>query len=58
MAFSKSKGLVSIAIGYSGGNYEYTKIDQIIAADNLTLTEHGLYEFEVWQKRKVYDYYP
>ena len=26
MAFSKSKGLVSIAIGYSGGNYEYTKI--------------------------------
>lgn len=38
MAFSKSKGLVSIATGYSGGNYEYTKIDQFIAADNLSIT--------------------
>ena len=36
--FVKGKGLVSIATGYSGGNYEYTKIDQFIAADNLSIT--------------------
>lgn len=31
-------GLVGVATGYSGGNYEYTKIDQFIAADNLSIT--------------------
>lgn len=31
-------GLVGAATGYSGGNYEYTKIDQFIAADNLSIT--------------------
>lgn len=36
--FEKAKGLVSIATGYSGGDYQYTKIDKYIAADNLNIT--------------------
>lgn len=36
--FEKAKGLVSIATGYSGSDYQYTKIDKYIAADNLNIT--------------------
>lgn len=36
--FEKAKGLVSIATGYSGGDYQYTKIDKYIAANNLNIT--------------------
>ena len=36
--FEINKGLVSIAIGYASGNYQYTKIDRYIAADQLNIT--------------------
>ena len=36
--FVKSKGLVGIATGYENGEYKYTKIDQFIAAENLSIT--------------------
>ena len=36
--FEKAKGLVSIATGYSGGDYQYTKIDKYISANNLNIT--------------------
>ena len=35
--FEKAKGLVSIATGYSGGDYQYTKIDKYNCAVNGVL---------------------
>lgn len=47
MAYSKSKGLIAIATGYSGGNYEYTVLDMgWVQSESITSTPNQIQDLD------------
>lgn len=62
MAFEKGKGLLAIATSYSGGGYEYTKIDGYVGANNITITPDIIQDLDSYRnangllRRKVLPY--
>lgn len=56
MGFEAKKGVLSIATGYNASSkeYEYTKIDQFIAADNLTITPQRAQDLDSYRNANGY----
>lgn len=54
MAYDSSKGLISVATGYSGGTYTYTNIDKYIAHENLTITPEQRQDLDSYVNAKGY----
>ena len=49
MAFDKSKGMIAVATSYSGGKYNYEKLDKYIEASSLNITPDIVQEEESYR---------
>lgn len=54
MAYQKSRGLIQIATGYSGGSYTYEKLDGFIGKEDITSTPNQMQDLDSYVNANGY----